>query len=90
MFDGGADPSFPLEITHIFRAMRVTVDKGEKEFTLLINGVNFNELEDAPARDREPLARSKTSINMRGNKKHGYYPLLCNGVLIPVSVMLKK
>ena len=36
---------------------------------LVINGLNFNELEDAPARDREPLARSTTSIDMTGYKK---------------------
>ena len=59
-------------------------------FPLLINGVNFNELEDAPAREREPLARSTTSISMSGIKKHGYYPILINGVLIPVSVWLNK
>ena len=61
--------------------MRVTVDEppekeeGEEEdsedepFAVLINGVIFKELEDAPAREREPLARSKTSINMGGLKK---------------------
>ena len=39
------------------------VEKYEKEkarAALMINGLNFNELEDAPARDREPLARSST------------------------------
>ena len=56
--------------------MRVTVNKvekeegkDEKEFTILINGVKFSDLEDAPVREREPLARSTTSINMAGHKK---------------------
>ena len=50
--------------------MDITIYKGnEGAFTLLINGVNFDELEDAPAREREPLARSTTKINMNGNKK---------------------
>ena len=73
------------------RAMALTLDRNEEEnFALLINGVNVNELPDAPAREREPLARSKTSINMSGFKKHGYYPLLREGELIPVSVILNQ
>ena len=84
-----------MEITHVHRAMRLTFDKDEnekgleegREFTLFINGFKFNELEDAP-RERESLARSTTSINMSGYKKHGYFPLLRNGELIPVTVML--
>ena len=44
--------------------------KCEATFTLFINEVKFNELEDAPPeREREPLARSTTSINMNGHKK---------------------
>ena len=58
--------------------------------TLLINEFNFDELEEVPAREREPLARSTTTINMNGNKKQGYFPLLRNGELIPVSVLLNK
>ena len=82
---------------HEHRAMRVTLDQNvdedeieEGSLPLLINGVNFNELEDAPAREREPLARSTTSIKMNGSKKQGYFPLLHNGVLIPVSVSLNN
>ena len=64
-------------------------DKREEvELTLLINGLEFKELEDAPARRRESLARSTTLINMNGKRKEGYFPLLCNGVLIPVTVKL--
>ena len=74
--------------------MVITVCKDEGEevsaFTILINGVNFNKLLQAPSRERQPLARSKTSINMSGIKKHGYYPLLRNGELIPVTVLLNK
>ena len=85
-----------MEITHEHRAMIITLykDKKEKgvkeegEFTLLINGFEFNELEDAPARERESLARSTTSINMSGYRKHGYFPLLRFGDLIPVTVSL--
>ena len=69
----------------------LTPEEEKKQlFTLAINGIEFNELTDAPAREREPLARSTTSINMLGIKKHGYYPILINGVLIPVSVLLNR
>ena len=61
-----------------------------KNGTLSINGINFNELPEAPARVREPLARSKTSINMNGHRKYGHFPLLRNGELIPVSILLNQ
>ena len=51
--------------------------------------MDFNELTEAPVR-REPLARSTTSINMNGHKKSGYYPLVLDGQLIPVSVQLDQ
>ena len=54
---------------HKIRAMEITIYKEAGEFTLLINGINFHELDDAPAREREPLARSTTKINMNGHKK---------------------
>ena len=63
--------------------------KREKALTLFINEVNLNDLPLVP-REREALARSKTSINMSGFKKYGYFPLLLNGELIPVSVLLNK
>ena len=54
-----------------------------------INGVEFDDLPQAIVR-REPLARTTTSINMNGQIKRGYFPLLCNGELIPVIVQLNK
>ena len=56
---------------------------------MAVNGVNFNELPEAIVR-REPLARTKTTINMNGHIKYGYFPLLRNGELIPVTVHLNK
>ena len=47
----------------------VEIPEEEVRAALAINGVNFNELETAWAREREPLARSTTSINMIGYKK---------------------
>ena len=43
-----------------------------------IDGINFDELPQAPVR-RESLARTTTSINMNGQIKRGYFPLLRNG-----------
>ena len=56
---------------------------------MTINGVEFDDLPQAIVR-REPLARTTTSINMNGQIKRGYYPLLRNGELIPVSVQLNQ
>ena len=77
---------------HEQRAMTVSIsiNDAQKQSILLINGVNFSELPEAPARTREPLARSKTSINMNGQIKRGSFPLLRNGQLIPVSVQLNQ
>ena len=61
----------------------------DNDSRILINGIDFNDLTEAPVR-REPLARATTSINMSGHKKFGYYPLLLSGKLIPVSVQLDQ
>ena len=64
------DAQVPVDIMHEHRSMALTLDKDEQgAFTLFINGIIFNELPDAPVREREPLARSKTSIDMNGRKK---------------------
>ena len=57
----------------------------EDGFPLLINGICYSDLFEVQ-RSREPLARTKTSINMIGHKKSGSFPLLRNGELIPVYV----
>ena len=78
---------------HEERSMAVTLDLSFEEkviFDLQINGINFNDLPEAPARQRERLARSNTSINMHGHKKQGLFPLLREGELITVSVQLNK
>ena len=56
---------------------------------MTINGIHFNELPVALV-NRETLARTTTSIKMGGQIKRGYFPLLRNGELIPVTVMLNK
>ena len=42
--------------------------EGEEGFPMLINGIFYSELFEVPRR-REPLARTKTEINMNGYKK---------------------
>ena len=49
--------------------MSLSVGGSREEPTLSINGVDFNELPEAPARERAPLARATTTINMNGKKK---------------------
>ena len=63
-----------MTFMHEHRAMALKLEKVKSkgrfpEFTLMINGVYFDELEDVPVREREPLARSTTSIDMSGSKK---------------------
>lgn len=62
--------ALPNELIYEHRAMAIRLDFNDKKQELIfyINGVNFNLLYEAPAL-REPLARSKTSINMHGIKK---------------------
>ena len=38
-------------------------------YTLEVNGVGFDDMEEAPPRDRAPLARSALIMNMIGPKK---------------------
>ena len=61
-----------------------------EEPTLYINGIDFKKLPEAPARAMKRLARAKTRIDMNGPKKSGYFPLIINGELIPVSVSLNE
>ena len=65
------EPNFPLEIVHEQRAITITVNEPEQGegVGILINGVSFNDLPEARAREREPLARTKPTIHMSGNEK---------------------
>ena len=46
-----------------------SVNLYSRDGILKINEINFDELPEAPVRAREPLARSKTTINMNGQRK---------------------
>ena len=55
----------------------------------MINGSAFDELPEASA-SRASLARAKTEINMNGPKKYASFPLIRNGELIQVTVLLNE
>ena len=50
--------------------------------------MNFLDMEDAPPRERAPLARTAISANMNGPKKSAKFGLLRKGEYIGVSVVL--
>ena len=53
---------------HELRALHISLYKDEEEqWTLLINGIKFDELTEVPPREREPIARSKTTVKMNGS-----------------------
>ena len=56
---------------------------------MTVNGINYDELPDAPVR-QEPLSRTSSKTKINGQIKRGYFPLLLNGELIPVSVQLNQ
>jgi hypothetical protein len=86
--DGYRPKPRPWECFHEYRAMLLSVDGEWYDPTLSINLVDFDDLPEAPARERAPLARAKTTINMNGQKKSASFPLLLSGKLVPVSVQL--
>ena len=56
---------------HEERSMAVELElsfEQEKMFELLINKVHFDKLPEAPERERQPICRTKTSINIQGQK----------------------
>ena len=55
-------------------------------YTLLINNTDFNDLPEAPERERAPLARSKITYKMDGQIKSANFFLLINGDPTRVSV----
>ena len=49
------------------------------QYTLEINGVKFEEMAEAPPRERAALARSAIEMNMDGPKKSAKFALLRKG-----------
>ena len=66
------------------------VDFGFKHdnYTLTINGVKFEEMGEAPPRERAALARSAITFQMDGLKKSAKFGFLRRGQYIGASVVL--
>ena len=48
-------------------------------YTLIVNGVKFSEMEEAPPRERADLARSAVKMQMEGPKKSVKFGFLLKG-----------
>ena len=48
-------------------------------YILEINGVKFEEMAEAPPRERADLARTAIQMKMDGPKKSARFGILCNG-----------
>ena len=78
-----SDKDMPWMFVHSKREMAIVFDE---DYNLFINQVKFSELPEAEVNDRAVLARSKTTLIMKGPKKYAHFPLILNGELIPVIV----
>ena len=81
----------PFEFIHEARGWTIVLGyslQNEHTYTLTFDGVDFNDLPQAPARERAPLARSSTTINMDGAKKFGKFPIIRSGQLICVTILV--
>ena len=56
-------------------------------YTLEINGVKYEEMDEAPARERAALARSAITLMMGGPKKSAKFGLMRKGEYIGVSTI---
>jgi len=60
------------------------------DYTLQINGVKFEEMEEAPPRERADLARTAIKMLMHGPKKSVTFGFLLKGVHISASAVLNN
>ena len=58
----------------------------ERPYTLMINNTNFNDMPEAPERERANLARSKITYKMDGPTKSANFFLLHKGEPTRVSI----
>ena len=80
----------PFEFFHSPNGWYVTlgVNLKVRKYTLKINGVEFEDMAEAPPRDRAALARSAIIMKMDGPKKTAKFGLLRKGKYTGVTVVL--
>ena len=59
----------PYEFEHKPRGWFIQLGYSKGSYTLAVNGIEFGEMAEAPARERAALARSAISTQMDGPKK---------------------
>ena len=84
---------YDLEGTHFQFAHKplgwcITLGYDFPNFTLEINNVKYEDMAEAPPRERATLARTAISMQMAGPKKSSRFGLLRKGQYIGVSVVL--
>jgi len=81
--------STPYEFIHKPLGWAVNLGFNEYyEYTLRINGVKFEEMEEAPPRERADLARTAIKMQTHGPKKSVTFGFLLKGVHISASAVL--
>jgi len=68
--------------------VNVGFKEDDETYTIQINGVKFEEMAEAPPRERAALARSAITMNMIGLKKSVKFGFLLNGDYISASAIL--
>ena len=79
--------SFSLVIQNSFGDFEYKYED-DRYYTLAINGVNYEDMDEAPPNERADLARTVITMNMAGPKKTAKFSLLRKGEEISVSVLL--
>ena len=78
----------PFEFKHKQLGWKIQIGLNNLKYTLTINDVQFEEMDEAPARERAALARTAISMKMDGNYKSAKFSLLRKGEKIDVSIIL--
>ena len=78
----------PFRFTHKTFGWIIQLGFAYPNYTLEINGVKYEDMPEAPPKERAALARSAISMKMDGPKKSAKFRLLCNGEYIEVSILL--
>ena len=80
--------STPFEFAHKPLGWVIKLSFEYPNYTLEINGVKYEDMAEAPPRERAALARTTITMQMAGPKKSARFGLLRKGQYIGVSAVL--
>ena len=78
----------PFEFAHKPSKWVIKLGYKHPNYTLEINGVKYEDMAEAPPRERAALARTTITMQMAGPKKSARFGLLRKGQYIGVSAIL--